>query len=288
MGDRAAFIITTKEGVRSNETLDSFLDYQSSGHYWVSPFVVIGSVKQNHPDFHDTFVFFESKLNPGETLTILDEDGTTLYSNCREWINMDTVVIGSAATDPVGRNPIPLLKPMLSALDDLPEGEWTYDYEYERIDCRELSWTVSPCFEDINAGTALCTIINSLRDLQTNRGLKQFMKECASSLSPTMPHVLDFAFRMEKKLALNRHKGNRESWVNESTQFLLSRIVSELGEATERLCNDHGAEDVANELADVGNFCMMLADKLKVTSQKPPPVPNSFGSDMDALSQGDL
>lgn len=80
--------------------------------------------------------------------------------------------------------------------------------------------------------------------------------------SPTWEHVINFAERMEKKLDINRHKGNREGWLSMSKAALLHRVREELLEVDKKLFSSHSAQDIADECADVANFCMMLADKV--------------------------
>lgn len=85
--------------------------------------------------------------------------------------------------------------------------------------------------------------------------------------SPTFKHVLDFAFRMEGRLAKNRHKGDRDGWLNDDPWSLVERILDETVEVQQ--CFTEGsdgridykdAEELADECADVANFCMMTAD----------------------------
>jgi NTP pyrophosphatase (non-canonical NTP hydrolase) len=91
--------------------------------------------------------------------------------------------------------------------------------------------------------------------------------------SPTWPHVLAFAERMEAKLAKNRHKGDREAWLKDNPRDLFDRIRQEMIELavemdTERAYREaysdfrahEVAEKIANEAADVANFAMMVAD----------------------------
>lgn len=83
--------------------------------------------------------------------------------------------------------------------------------------------------------------------------------------SPTWPYVLAFAREMEKKLAANRHKGDREGWINDTAVSLLRRLRQETAELADTLrrrreWNDGGSAAVAGEAADVANFAMMIAD----------------------------
>lgn len=83
--------------------------------------------------------------------------------------------------------------------------------------------------------------------------------------SATWPHVLEFAERMEKKLDQNRHKGDREGWLNDGEQDLMDRLIEELDEVIDAFENGADPETIADELADVANFCMMVADKVRTT-----------------------
>lgn len=78
--------------------------------------------------------------------------------------------------------------------------------------------------------------------------------------SPTWPYVLAFAKTMEEKLAMNRHKGDREGWVKDPVSALMRRLDDEMGEL------DHAVhiQSIAagSESADVANFAMMVADVL--------------------------
>lgn len=77
--------------------------------------------------------------------------------------------------------------------------------------------------------------------------------------SATWPHVLKFAERMESKLAKNRHKGDRDGWINADPYELKRRLKIELAELEDAFELGH-AEMTANECADVANFAMMIAD----------------------------
>jgi len=85
--------------------------------------------------------------------------------------------------------------------------------------------------------------------------------------SPTLLHVLKFAARMEAKLSQNRHKGDRDGWLKDDPWSLVERILDETVEVQQ--CFTQGsddridfkdAEELADECADVANFCMMVAD----------------------------
>lgn len=90
--------------------------------------------------------------------------------------------------------------------------------------------------------------------------------------SPTWPYVLEFAKRMEAKLEKNRHKGDREGWLNDDADRLLERLREEVCEldtamciAIQRMTETESnarwvATAVADEAADVANFALFLAD----------------------------
>jgi len=79
--------------------------------------------------------------------------------------------------------------------------------------------------------------------------------------SPTWPHVLRFAKVMEHKLALNRHKGDREGWSSSDVFSLLDRLDEEVEELNDSIgINSIPAAKVIVEAADVANFAMMIAD----------------------------
>jgi hypothetical protein len=89
--------------------------------------------------------------------------------------------------------------------------------------------------------------------------------------SATWPCVFEFARRMEAKLDLNRHKGDREGWLKDSPEALFCRIKDELHELdiamqqgyvrlNEPANSEMWANKIANECADVANFAMMVAD----------------------------
>ena len=94
------------------------------------------------------------------------------------------------------------------------------------------------------------------------------MKSMADS--PTLIHVLKFAARMEAKLEKNRHKGSREGWIKNHPWELVERMLDETVEVQQ--CFIHGGReinfsdgnDLADECADVANFCMMIADRATV------------------------
>jgi NTP pyrophosphatase (non-canonical NTP hydrolase) len=75
-----------------------------------------------------------------------------------------------------------------------------------------------------------------------------------------------FAMRMEAKLRANDHKGH---WRDCSIEYLRTRLHEELGElltVLDKYETVRGTptaelvEQIADESADVANFCMMIAD----------------------------
>ena len=86
--------------------------------------------------------------------------------------------------------------------------------------------------------------------------------------SPTAASVQQFAKVMEQKLSENRHKGDRQGWLECSPEWLFSRLVEEVGEVAAIMRGSEGVGQYADcklerELADVANFCMMLADRVR-------------------------
>jgi NTP pyrophosphatase (non-canonical NTP hydrolase) len=117
----------------------------------------------------------------------------------------------------------------------------------------------------------------SQQHYETNRAIGESPLSSSDLLadSPTWPYVLAFARRMEAKLAKNRHKGDREGWLKDDPWSLVERILDETVEVQE--CFTMGsdgrvdfkdAEKLANECADVANFCMMVADCV-ITQESP-------------------
>ena len=105
---------------------------------------------------------------------------------------------------------------------------------------------------------------------ETSNGEAGRLLTCSALLaeSPTFKHVLDFAFRMEGKLAKNRHKGDRDGWLKDHPWDLVERILDETLEVQTSFI-DTGSEifspepeKTADECADVANFCMMTADRV--------------------------
>lgn len=91
--------------------------------------------------------------------------------------------------------------------------------------------------------------------------------------STTWPVVQVFAQEMERKLSLNRHKGDREGrpydddpdltyggWLHDEPYQLHWRILEELDELRRAITSGASFEDVAAEAADVANMAMMMAD----------------------------
>ena len=94
---------------------------------------------------------------------------------------------------------------------------------------------------------------------------------CGTSPSPTWPYVLEFARRMEKKLDANRHKGNREGWINDDPASLIRRIQGETDELIGAIHKGQNAQRIADEAADIANFCMMAADWFLAREEPPQP-----------------
>jgi NTP pyrophosphatase (non-canonical NTP hydrolase) len=107
-------------------------------------------------------------------------------------------------------------------------------------------------------------------EIQSNGGAQEAGRSSLHEVladSTTWPYVLAFAKRMEAKLAKNRHKGDREGWLKDDPWSLVERILDETVEVKQ--CFTQGSDDridfkdaeaLADECADVANFCMMVAD----------------------------
>lgn len=78
--------------------------------------------------------------------------------------------------------------------------------------------------------------------------------------SSTWAYVLAFAHEMERKLAANRHKGDRDGWVKMPHGWLLTRVLAETAELASALDAEDGSARITSEAADVANFAMMIAD----------------------------
>lgn len=68
-----------------------------------------------------------------------------------------------------------------------------------------------------------------------------------------------FAEQMEAQL---RRHDDRDGWKGCEIGWLLKRLHEEIGEFEEALWNKEKLIVTIKELADVGNFCMMIADVL--------------------------
>lgn len=73
--------------------------------------------------------------------------------------------------------------------------------------------------------------------------------------------VLRLALEMERKLSMNRHKGDRAGWLAKSGPELWEMFRSELDELMESIELRLPPRDVLQEAADVANVAMMLADR---------------------------
>jgi NTP pyrophosphatase (non-canonical NTP hydrolase) len=78
--------------------------------------------------------------------------------------------------------------------------------------------------------------------------------------SGTYSYVRAFGRIMEGKLQANRHKGDREGWVESRPLDLLERVTEELDELLAAVFHRESDEVVAKEAADVANMAMMVAD----------------------------
>lgn len=75
----------------------------------------------------------------------------------------------------------------------------------------------------------------------------------------TRDEVSRFARLMEAKLKDNDHKGG---WETDSTEHLLHKLECELFELKTAVEDGDSKKDIVSECVDVGNFAMMIADKV--------------------------
>lgn len=76
------------------------------------------------------------------------------------------------------------------------------------------------------------------------------------------PEVQWFAEEMERVLQRNDHKGG---WQSMGHWEIHQRISEEFGEVTRTLAGAEGGS-LLDELVDVANFCMFMADNLQPTT----------------------
>lgn len=74
-----------------------------------------------------------------------------------------------------------------------------------------------------------------------------------------------FAERMELKLQQNDHK---DGWQDCDDWWLLQRVSQEYDELRKATIGSCDAEKIADEAADVANFCMMIADNAAMRALK--------------------
>jgi NTP pyrophosphatase (non-canonical NTP hydrolase) len=71
------------------------------------------------------------------------------------------------------------------------------------------------------------------------------------------PEVIAFADAMEAKLRANDYKGG---WESLTPDWLVARMLQEMGELALAVAGEIGGGEVLYEAADVANFAMMIAD----------------------------
>ncbi len=79
-------------------------------------------------------------------------------------------------------------------------------------------------------------------------------------ISSTWPYVTAFAHEMERKLAANRVKGNREAWSRLKASALLALLDEEVRELRAAIATGESSHAILSECADVANFAMMVGD----------------------------
>lgn len=97
---------------------------------------------------------------------------------------------------------------------------------------------------------------------------EKYMANVPESTPMPRDEVVEFSLDMEEQLAKNDHKGG---WDDLSIPHLMSRLAEEYAELTRVLqqpCSyeediKRDAEDIIAEAADVANFAMMIAGKVR-------------------------
>lgn len=90
-----------------------------------------------------------------------------------------------------------------------------------------------------------------------------------SSMRVMNPRVRWFAEEMRRKLRENTHKTESRALTLRELKGMLNREVSELADSLIMYRdNPQWADYVIRECADVANFAMMIADKVRATPTK--------------------
>jgi hypothetical protein len=79
--------------------------------------------------------------------------------------------------------------------------------------------------------------------------------------STTVEYVRSFAAMMEDRLSRNRHKGDREGWLNESFMTHLEHAKKHLKDLETAFLHGAKQEDIDRLTADCANRLMMARDK---------------------------
>lgn len=131
-------------------------------------------------------------------------------------------------------------------------------------ECLAASFALHRSVEELL--NALSRPETTTEDISTIEAIK-LLAESLFCESPTLPYVFQFALRMEEKLALNRHKGDREGWLKDEPAELFIRIQDEMKELADSIHAREHPEEVMLEAADVANMAMMTADSYKHREQ---------------------
>jgi len=79
--------------------------------------------------------------------------------------------------------------------------------------------------------------------------------------------VMQFARAMEDKLRENDWKGgwsgSAVGWSGSAVGWLMSRVHQEISELQHAIDKGAPVEEIRREAADVGNFCMMVAEQYR-------------------------
>jgi NTP pyrophosphatase (non-canonical NTP hydrolase) len=89
--------------------------------------------------------------------------------------------------------------------------------------------------------------------------MRKESKEETEMINRWRKEVVTFADAMEAKLRANDHKSH---WSNADLQYLSMRLTQER-EELRRAVENGDPDEVLKEAADVANFAMMVADKVR-------------------------
>lgn len=130
----------------------------------------------------------------------------------------------------------------------------------------ELYWC-DACKLPVNSGHGHWSLLKPIDKCKEADSYVMLHQRIQAALDETKETVREsvrwFAEQMERKLAQH---DDRPGWKGEEFEYLLIRLMVELGE----LCNlppNSDLQTVIDEAADVSNFCMMIADNARSLTQ---------------------